>query len=447
MMMADHFSNDNGWTCNYGMGGPQIKWIIDGLGANKLPNGGRPKLGEMYIKPNCSAAEWTMLNKVVAAPSDTNKNGLFNLIATGNLQAYRELARLLTMPDGNPGNATPSLFGRMAGGAVEYVLDTFVDAFGRPLRHNYFDYDYAGDDRTSIAFPGSYWGKGHPEHHLNGWVGLTSQIDYNRDPQNHQWQSPILGNGFPSDVGERVLEAQMAKAGLGAGWGPTYSMDLEGNPPTMFHAKAAQFNHCMKECVDALGTCNWMYPWIYSPLKERGYEGDVTLEAQYFNAATGNNLTFLEFYDELKRFYLIQRVLTAQCMAVMTPPAGYTPRPEDDGWGALFTPDEIGVCGSEGAVYYGTSDKGNLRHVSRPPLPLRGRARPRRVGHPDGQLLHRVGLQPRERLADPSDARGIGRQGRRRPARDAGSPRLVRATSATQRFRQDQGVLPALKRE
>ena len=187
----------------------------------------------------------------------------------------------------------------------------------------------------------------------------------------------------------------------------------------MFHAKAAQFNHCMKECVDALGTCNWMYPWIYSPLKERGYEGDVTLEAQYFNAATGNNLTFLEFYDELKRIYLIQRILTAQCMEAMTPPAGYTPRPEDRRLGELSSLRRRSVSAAPRVLSTTAAGRqGQPASVPRPPLPLRGRARPRRVGHPDGQLLHRVGLQPHQRLADPRDARGVGRQGRRRQARD-----------------------------
>ena len=212
------------------------------------------------------------------------------------------------------------------------------------------------DVRRATGGASNYWGKGHPEHHLEGWPALMFQVDYNRDPQNHQWQSPILGCGFPQDVIERVLESQMFKAGLGSGWAVSASMDLEGNPPNMFHAKAAMWNHCMKECVDALGTCNWMYPWIYSPLKERDYEGDETLEAQYFNAATGNNLPFCganggvdetgvrTFYGEMKRFYLIQRVLTARCMKVATPPAGYTPRPEDTGWIAEgLTAHQIGT--------------------------------------------------------------------------------------------------------
>jgi aldehyde:ferredoxin oxidoreductase len=53
-----------------------------------------------------------------------------------------------------------------------------------------------------------------------------------------------------------------------------------------------------------------MWPWIPSPLKERNYRGDIGLEAKLFSAATGMNVTTLEFDRIGVKMYLLQRALT-----------------------------------------------------------------------------------------------------------------------------------------
>jgi aldehyde:ferredoxin oxidoreductase len=48
----------------------------------------------------------------------------------------------------------------------------------------------------------------------------------------------------------------------------------------------------------------------FSPLEERGYQGDLTLEAQIWSAVTGKTMSMAEFDLEGARFYTIMRCLT-----------------------------------------------------------------------------------------------------------------------------------------
>jgi len=56
--------------------------------------------------------------------------------------------------------------------------------------------------------------------------------------------------------------------------------------------------------------CNWMYPWVPSPLRERGYNGDIGIEAKMFSLATGLDMTTQQFDDEGVRMYILERCLT-----------------------------------------------------------------------------------------------------------------------------------------
>ena len=79
-------------------------------------------------------------------------------------------------------------------------------------------------------------------------------------------------------------------------------------------AVAAMIAQVDKELCDALGACSWMYPWYTSPLKERGYQGDVSIFAKYWNAVSGDNKTQAQFDVEGKRFYVMQRCETMKRM-------------------------------------------------------------------------------------------------------------------------------------
>lgn len=38
---------------------------------------------------------------------------------------------------------------------------------------------------------------------------------------------------------------------------------------------------------DMLGICSWTAPWELSPLREKGYIGDIEMESKVFSAVTG----------------------------------------------------------------------------------------------------------------------------------------------------------------
>ena len=85
----------------------------------------------------------------------------------------------------------------------------------------------------------------------------------------------------------------------------------------VYKARAARFAGNRKALHDSLGICNWMYPWLMSPLKERGYRGDITMESQYWTAVTGDTKTCYELDQEAERFVNLQRCLTIKRWATV----------------------------------------------------------------------------------------------------------------------------------
>ena len=68
-----------------------------------------------------------------------------------------------------------------------------------------------------------------------------------------------------------------------------------------------------------MGLCNWMYPWLASPLKERGYRGDITLESKYWTVITGDTKTSYELDMEAERWVNLLRCLTIKRWAKVQP--------------------------------------------------------------------------------------------------------------------------------
>ena len=70
-----------------------------------------------------------------------------------------------------------------------------------------------------------------------------------------------------------------------------------------------------KELHDSLTLCNWVWPLAASPLKSRGYEGDVSLEAQFYSAVTGRRgRTRAELDLVAERIFALHRALTIRDM-------------------------------------------------------------------------------------------------------------------------------------
>ncbi len=153
-----------------------------------------------------------------------------------------------------------------------------------------------------------YWKMGHPKHHANedGQCGVLINTIYNRDAQCHS-HSNFTRNGLPIDVQKR-LAAEI--------WGSPDAVDAAGayTPMNSYKAKMAKWALLRKELHDCLSLCNWMGPWVASPLKERGYRGDDSIESLLYSIATGDRKTRQELDEVAERIHLLHRALTIRDM-------------------------------------------------------------------------------------------------------------------------------------
>jgi len=154
-----------------------------------------------------------------------------------------------------------------------------------------------------------YWKMGHPKHHSNedaGQCGVIINTQYNRDAQCHS-HSNFTRNGLPIGVQKR-LAAEI--------WGSPDAIDAVSAYSLMniHKAKMAKWSLLRKELHDSLSLCNWMGPWVASPLKERGYRGDDSIESLLYSLATGDKKNHQELDQVAERIFLLHRALTIRDM-------------------------------------------------------------------------------------------------------------------------------------
>jgi len=145
----------------------------------------------------------------------------------------------------------------------------------------------------------SYWKMGHPKHHSTedgGQCGLLVNLQYNRDAQCHS-HTNFLRNGLPLSV-QKGLATEI--------WGSPEAVDAVGAYTPMHPSKArmAKWSLLRKELHDSLSLCNWMGPWVASPLKERGYRGDDSIESMLYRLATGDKKDRQELDQAAERIFL-----------------------------------------------------------------------------------------------------------------------------------------------
>jgi aldehyde:ferredoxin oxidoreductase len=155
----------------------------------------------------------------------------------------------------------------------------------------------------------AYWKMGHPKHHSTedaGQCGLLINLPYNRDAQCHS-HSNFVRNGLPLAVQKR-LAAEI--------WGSSDAIDAVGayTPMNPYKAKMAKWSLLRKELHDSLSLCNWMGPWVASPLKERGYRGDDSIESMLYSLATGDKKDRQELDRVAERIFMLHRALTIRHM-------------------------------------------------------------------------------------------------------------------------------------
>ncbi|MBI5570372.1 MAG: aldehyde ferredoxin oxidoreductase [Desulfomonile tiedjei] len=154
-----------------------------------------------------------------------------------------------------------------------------------------------------------YWKFGHPKHHSNedaGQCGVIINTQYNRDAQCHS-HSNFTRNGLPLEVQKR-LAVEL--------WGAPDAVDgvADFTPMNVYKAKMAKWSLLRKELHDCLSLCNWMGPWVASPLRERDYRGEDSIESLLYSLATGDRKSRQELDQVAERIFLLHRALTIRDM-------------------------------------------------------------------------------------------------------------------------------------
>jgi aldehyde:ferredoxin oxidoreductase len=151
----------------------------------------------------------------------------------------------------------------------------------------------------------NYWKMGHPKHHSSeegAQTGVILNTQYNRDCQCHS-QTNFTRNGLPLEIQKR-LAAEI--------WGTPEAVDAVGayTPMNIGKARMAKWSLIRKELHDSLSLCNWMGPWVASPLRERGYKGDDSIESKLYTLATGDKKSREDLDLTGERIFLLHRALT-----------------------------------------------------------------------------------------------------------------------------------------
>lgn len=205
----------------------------------------------------------------------------------------------------------------------------FMIDFYRRVAFKEGEFSHIGDGAYFVAkrwnFGDDFWhgknGKGYnvwnhlgfPKHHANETggqqVGTIINCLFNRDAQCHT-HSNFLRSGLPTDV----LKAVAADL-----WGSGDAVDPLSNykPMNEYKARFAKWS-IVRNCLhDSLTLCNWMWPMMLSPLKERNYKGDTSLEAQYFSIVTGVDVTEQELDTMAEKILTLHRALTVKEMGTV----------------------------------------------------------------------------------------------------------------------------------
>ncbi|WP_040212375.1 aldehyde ferredoxin oxidoreductase [Clostridium polynesiense] len=150
---------------------------------------------------------------------------------------------------------------------------------------------------------------GFPKHHSNeagAQVGAIISSMFNRDAQSHSHMN-FIGSGLPINILKDIAKEI---------WGSGDAIDPPANytPMNEYKAKFAKWSIIRNCLYDALTLCNWMWPMATSPVKDRNYRGDTTLESKFYNMITGENLTEQELDLAGERIFTLHRALTVKQM-------------------------------------------------------------------------------------------------------------------------------------
>lgn len=146
---------------------------------------------------------------------------------------------------------------------------------------------------------------GYPNHHgpsEAGQAAMLYNLMFNRDCMVHH-VTCVTSSGSPFEVQKKVLEEFFGEGVIDP---PKHYTPMNRNK-----AKFAKWAFMGKNWHDMSTLCNWMYPMTLSPLKARGYKGDLELDAQFYSAVTGEAWTRADVDLASERVSNMLRVMTA----------------------------------------------------------------------------------------------------------------------------------------
>ena len=151
--------------------------------------------------------------------------------------------------------------------------------------------------------------RGWPVHHAIecfGQVGGVYNMMFNRDDMIHSAVN-FQGCGLPFELKQEIAEEV---------WGGKDAIDQNKNYTPMNERKAnfAWWSVVTDVLHDSLTLCNWTWPMTMSPTKARNYRGDLDLEAKFFKAVTGEDVTTDDLYQAGARIMTLQRANTVRGM-------------------------------------------------------------------------------------------------------------------------------------
>ena len=122
----------------------------------------------------------------------------------------------------------------------------------------------------------------------------------------------LIGH-FPLTVAEQRLCVTKHTALL---WGGEDAIDppLNYTPMNEHKANFVWWSVVTDVLHDSLTLCNWVWPMAMSPSKTRDYRGDLDLEAQFFTAVTGEEVTTEQLYKAGAKIMTLQRANTVRGM-------------------------------------------------------------------------------------------------------------------------------------
>jgi len=147
--------------------------------------------------------------------------------------------------------------------------------------------------------------------------GLQWLMD-NRDPNRHLVTGLMPWSGLSFEQKQRIVEVHFGSKDAIDDSNFLNSSQSKVKPHNRAKAVFAKFSLIEGGILkDSLPVCDWVFPCLTSPLKEREYVGDLSLESQFYSAITGNKTTREELSFIGERIFNLHRAISVRDWGTM----------------------------------------------------------------------------------------------------------------------------------